>query len=346
MQINIKKLPKSEVELEGEIDAEAFEGYYGKALKKIGENLEVDGFRKGKVPESIILSKVPEMNILNEMAQLAISEAYPKILDENKIDAISRPEITITKLARKNPLGFKIKTAVLPEIKMPDYKAIAKKTISEVTDEDKNTNVTDEELEKTILDIQKSRALKVEKKEGEEIKELEPEIPELNDEFVKGLGPFKNVEDFKTKLRENIKLEKENMVKEKTRIKIIEKIIEKSEMEVPEILVEIEVNKIMARMEADIAQMGLKFDDYLKHLKKTVEEIRKDFRKDGEQRAKLSLVLAKIAEMENIKADDEAIANEVAHILEHYKDADPERARAHSESVLVNEKVFQCLENQ
>jgi hypothetical protein len=53
------------------------------------------------------------------MAELALSEHYPKIIEQEKIDAISRPEIAITKLARKNPLGFKIKTAVLPEIKLP-----------------------------------------------------------------------------------------------------------------------------------------------------------------------------------------------------------------------------------
>ena len=59
---------------------------------------------------------------------MALSEYYPKILEENKIDAISRPEISITKLARKNPLGFKIKTATMPEMKLPDYKQIAKKS--------------------------------------------------------------------------------------------------------------------------------------------------------------------------------------------------------------------------
>ena len=50
MKINIKKLPKSEVEIEGELEADIFENYFGKALKKIGENMEIAGFRKGKIP--------------------------------------------------------------------------------------------------------------------------------------------------------------------------------------------------------------------------------------------------------------------------------------------------------
>jgi len=99
-------------------------------------------------------------------------------------------------------------------------------------------------------------------------------------------------------------------------------------------------------MESDITQMGLKFEDYLKHLSKTVPDLRKEFRNDAEKKAKLALVLNKIAEDEKIVADPEQVANEVAMILEHYKDADPERAKMHAENVLTNEKVFQFLETQ
>ncbi|MCX6752910.1 MAG: trigger factor [Candidatus Nomurabacteria bacterium] len=350
MQIKINKLPKSELEIEGEITAEVFEGYYPKALKHLGEHVEIDGFRKGKTPENILISKIPEIKILEEMAEIALSEQYSKLLEENKIDAIGRPEITITKLGRNNPLSFKIKTAVLPEVKLADYKKISKEIISGITDEEKNTNITDEELEKVILDIRTARAPKVEVAEGVEPKEgekeLEPVLPEFNDEFVQAMGPFENVEDFKIKVRDNMKLEKENNLKEKTRIKIIEKIIEDSEMEVPELLIFLETNKILARMKDDIARMGMKFEDYLGHLKKTEDDLRKEFSKDGEQRSKLSLVLAEIAKKENLKPEESEIEHEVEHILEHYKDADPESARLHTENVLASEKVFQFLENQ
>lgn len=351
MKISVKKLPKSEVEIEGEIDSEIFESYFDKALKKLGENLKLDGFRKGKIPKAVMLSNIPEINILEEMAELALSEYYPKIIADEKIDAISRPEVSILKLARHNPLNFKIKTAVLPEIKLPDYKKTSQKIISEITEEEKNTEVSDEDLDNTIMDIRKSRAPKVhmaehEHKEGEEHEHPEPELPELNDEFVQALGPFKDVADFKAKLKENIKLEKENQLKEKTRLKIIEKIIEESVLEVPEILIEVELDKILYKMESDITQMGLKFEDYLKHLNKTIADLRKEFRNDGEKKAKFALILNEIAKMEKIVADPELVAKEVAHILEHYKDADPERAQMHAENVLTNEKIFQFLESQ
>src|SRR3989344_5652763 len=160
MRVTTKKLPKSEIEIEGELESDLFENYFTKALKKLGENLELDGFRKGKIPESVLLSNIPEIHILEEMANLALSEHYPKIVESEKLDVISRPEISITKLARKNPLGFKIKTVVLPEIKLPDYKNIAKKIISSITDAEKDTTVTEQNLESTIMDIRKSRAQK------------------------------------------------------------------------------------------------------------------------------------------------------------------------------------------
>ncbi|OGI57085.1 hypothetical protein A3B85_02000 [Candidatus Nomurabacteria bacterium RIFCSPHIGHO2_02_FULL_37_13] len=284
MQITVKKLPKSEVEIEGELNTDLFENYFAEALKKIGEKLEIDGFRKGKIPESVLVSKIPEISILEKMAELALGEHYPKITEKEKLDVIGRPEISITKLARKNPLGFKIKTAVLPEIKLPDYKAIAKKIISLGHSPTGEAKITD--------------------------------------------------------------AEKENQAKEKTRLKIIEKIIEESLIDIPEILIEIELDKILYRMESDITQMGLKFEDYLKHLNKTKEDLRKDFRKDGEAKVKLALVLNEISKVEKIVADEENIAKEVAHILEHYKDADPERARMHAENVLTNEKIFRFLETQ
>lgn len=353
MQVSVKNLPKSEVEIEGELEAEIFEAYFNSALKKLGENIKLDGFRKGKVPESVLLSAIPEINILEEMAEMALGEHYPKIIEDQKIDAISRPEIMITKLARNNPLGFKIKTAVMPKIKLPDYKKIAEEILKKITTAEKNIAVTEEDLENTIMDIRKSRAKKVHMAEGveshvhsnNEKKETTEDLPEFNDNFVQELGPFKDVTDFKNKLKENIRLEKENQSKEKTRIKIVEKIIEDSEVDVPEILTGLELDKILYKMESDITQMGLKFEDYLKHINKTVEDLRKEFRNDGEKKAKLALILDEIAKIEKIVANEEQVEKEIATILEHYKDADKERARAHVENVLINEKVFQLLEN-
>ena len=342
IKVNIKKLEKSEIEIEGEISGEDFSKYWEKAIKKMGENLELPGFRKGHIPENIILKNVPEITILEEMAQMALNEFYPQILMEEKIDAIGRPEIFITKIAKENPLGFKIKTAVMPKIKLSDYKKIAK-------EENKNKSevlVSDEDVEKAILEIRKMRVKK--ENPGEEENPPaggEENLPVFDDNFVKELGNFSNVSDFKNKLRENIKFEKEMKEKEKTRLNIVEKIIKEMEGEIPKLLVDLELGKMMARVKNDVEAMGFKFEDYLKHLNKTEEEVKKNMEKDAEKQAKLQLAVNQISINENIKPNESDIENEVALILKQYKDANSERVRAYVENVLTNEKVFQFLEN-
>ena len=81
-------------------------------------------------------------------------------------------------------------------------------------------------------------------------------------------------------------------------------------------------------MGSDITAMGLKFEDYLKHLNKTKENLRKEFLKDAEKKAKLALILSEIATVEKIVADPEEVAKEVAAILDQLKDADPNEPKS------------------
>lgn len=338
-KINIAKLPGSLIEIEGQIDWADLEHNRSQAIKNIGQNMELPGFRKGYVPENILLKNIPESAVLEEMAELAMPKAYLKIMEDNKIDAIGRPEISITKLAPGNPLGFKIKTAVLPQFKLPDYKSIA---AAENKNKGGKAEVAEEEIEKTIAQIRKMRS--GHKDHDHEVEEKD--LPPLNDEFVKSLGNFADVEDFKTKLKENIRLEKENKEKEKQRIKIIEALLNKTDIELPRILIESELDKMIHQLRSDIETSGLKFEDYLVHLKKTEEDMRKEWDKEAEKRAKFELILNSIGEAEKIKIEDNILEAEVKKVLEMYKDADPVRARDYVGHVLKNEKIFLLLENQ
>ena len=90
------------------------------------------------------------------MAIIALEKEYPKIISEHKIKAIGLPEITLTKVAENNPLGFKIKTSVLPEITLPDYKKIARL----IGGQAQKVSATDEDVNKTIESLRKSKATK------------------------------------------------------------------------------------------------------------------------------------------------------------------------------------------
>jgi trigger factor len=113
----INKLDKSRVEISASIPAPIWEAGRKQALKNINETVTIDGFRKGNVPENILIGKVGENVINEEMAELALSKAYLDILIDNKIDAIGKPEVSVTKLATSNPLEFKAVTAKIRKSK-------------------------------------------------------------------------------------------------------------------------------------------------------------------------------------------------------------------------------------
>jgi trigger factor len=353
MNITINTLPKSEVEIVGSMPVVEFEKYEDKALAKIAERLEIDGFRKGKAPVGVVKEKVGDMAVLEEMAEIALFDAYPKIIEEHKVDAIGRPQIAITKIARGSDLEFKIHTAVLPRVVLPDYKALAHEiiTANPMTD----ITVDEAEVEKTVLGLRKMRAEqavpKHEHEDGEATDHTHEEIaeadyPEFNDEFAKSFGDFPTAEALKDKIRGNLKIEKETQAKDKLRLSIVEKLLADTETEVPEILIQSEIEKIFYKLQADISNMGFKIEDYLTQIKKTEDELRAEWRGDAEKRARLEMIIHTIGEKENLKPTEEELNKEVDSIMAMYKDADPMRARAYVENVLGNEKVFTFLEKQ
>ncbi|MDQ5971420.1 MAG: Trigger factor [Patescibacteria group bacterium] len=350
MTTTINKLAKSEVEIISSISAETLASYEAKALEHAGERMEIPGFRKGKAPVDILKQNINGMMLLEEMAEMAISDAYPKILEESKIDAIGRPEITITKVALGTDLEFKIKTAVIPEMTLPDYKKISKE---ENAKEENKKEITVEEADvtKVVDDLRKMRAHQSmpahEHVEGEKHPELtEEQLPKVDEEFVKSFGKFETVEEFTNKIRENVKIEKETAQKDKIRMAIIEKIVADTKCEIPEILINSEIQKMMYKLEADITNMGFKIEDYFKQIGKTMEDVSKEWRADAEKRAMLELIIHNISVKENLKPADADIEKETDQITKMYKDADPLRARAYVEQMLTNEKVFNFLSAQ
>ena len=340
--VKVEKLKNSEVEIDGSIPFEELEKHRKEAVKKVGSEVKIDGFREGHIPENILIKNVGEMAIINEMAEITLSYVYPDILIINKIDAITSPQITITKLAKDNPLEFKIKLSVMPEIKLPDYKKIAQK---EMTKKPEGTDVTDEELNQTIEQIQKAQ--KHIKRDGAEVseKDLEKDLPEVNDEFVKQLGDFKDVEDFKSKLKESIKHEKEHKNKEKKRIEIINGIIKETKIELPEILIDAELRKMIAEMNDNISRMGLNFEKYLEQIKKTEDDLKKEWRADAENRVNGQLILNKIAQEEKILPGEKETKKNVDLLMSQYKNAKRENVEIYVGMMLSNEAVFKMLES-
>jgi FKBP-type peptidyl-prolyl cis-trans isomerase (trigger factor) len=320
----------AERELVIEVSTEFIASFTDKALAEFVKEAEIEGFRKGHAPASMIKEKVGEFRLFEEATQRAIQELVPVIMLEEKINAISIPHIHLTKIAPNSPVEFKMHFYVMPEVTLPEYKKIAEGIKKEVVE------LKDEEVAGYIDQILNSRATKNDADEA--IK------PELTDEFVKTLGEFKDVEDFKTRLTENMKSEKEVQVSQKRRLEIIEEIVKQAQIKLPEVLVEEEQHKMLDEFRGRVESMKMNFEEYLTTIKKTEEELMTEWKEDAVKRAKMNVILPQIAIKEDIKPKEENIDKEISHLKEHYKDLDENRARVYVASVLTNEAVFKFLE--
>jgi FKBP-type peptidyl-prolyl cis-trans isomerase (trigger factor) len=346
MKKTVTKLPKSEIAISVSIPSDMFATFRTRALEAIAEHVEIAGFRKGKAPHHLVEKELKPMALLEEMANQAITEHLPTIFIEEKIDAIGRPMIQINKLAEGNDFEFTATVATVPEVKLPDYKKIAASTKGESAD----TSVSDAELDEAIKELKRARKHQEMHDAGtphnEEDVAKEEMDATLTDEYVQGLGDFATVDDFKTKFRENIQKEKESREREKRRVAILEGIIAKTEVDMPELLIESEAEQLLARMQHDVTRMGLSFEDYLKHIQKTEADIRADLRPDAEKRAKSELILFTIGSKESIKPEPETIEKESAALMAMYKDADPTRVRTYVTQMLTSEAILKFLEEQ
>ncbi len=337
----IKKIDKkegSEVEISLEIAVETIEKKWPKAIQAINDSITMDGFRKGHIPEKTLVEKVGEITVLEEAGELAIHEVYPMILKEKEIKAIGNPKIVITKIAKGSPLEVVITTAVLPEIKLADYKKIAGKAkvgkIEEVTEEDYNKVV--EEL----------KSHKFHSEHGHDHDNHDHSEVVIDDAFVKGLGDFKDMADFKAKVKDNLKKEKEYKAKEKTRIEILEAIRKDSKVEVANILIESELDRMANEFNHHLSRMGATLEQYLKDTKKTEEDIRVEWKDKAKERVQNELILLEIAKTEKIDAKKEDIEREADTMEAQYPGTPRERIVAFVEEVLIKEEVFKFLEEQ
>lgn len=339
---SIENKENSVVEITGSVAWNDLAPYREKALVHMAKHVEIDGFRAGKAPIEKVQEKIGVMPLLSEAAQSALSDVYTKVVIENNLRIIGSPDIAITKLAENNPLEYKITTAVFPEITLGDYKAISKEANKNI----KDVVVTDKETEEAIEKILEMNAhTHHEHAEGEECDHSDDEKPEFNDEFVKTLGDFKNTDDFKEKLVENIKLQKEREAQAKSREIMMTEIIEKSSFDVPELLVRSELEKMIAQMKDDVSRMGLEYTEWLKHMGKTEEEMTEGWSDDAKKRAQSELVLKEIAAQEKLKPDTEKVNQQIELMKEQYGDEVPEaNLRLYVESIFLNEETLSFLE--
>jgi len=422
MQLNSKTLQKNQIELEIEISAEEMKPFLDKAVLFLAEEIKINGFRPEKVPYDILAKHVGEMTIYEKAAELAIEKTYPKIVKEEHLETIGSPQISIIKLAPNNPLVYKASAALLPHVKLGDYKKIRV--------ERKKEEVSPKKVEEVLKDLQKMQTKEIlvnqpatrENKivvdmdmfldkvplEGGQAKDhsiylnetyyipgltdqlvglragehkeftlpfpkehyqkniagknvefkikvksvFELQSPALDDAFAKTLGQA-TIEDLKNLIQRNLLAEAENKEELRLEEEILKQIVAASRFDdIPEMLINAEAHKMIHELEDALSEKGINFHDYLKNIKKTVNDLLLDFAPRAVERIKTALVIKEIAAAEKVEASQEEIEEEIKKISSYYE-KEPElierihseESREYLENVIKNRKTIKLLKN-
>lgn len=179
--------------------------------------------------------------------------------------------------------------------------------------------------------------------------------PPLDEAFAKSVGGFASVEALKEQLSENLRSMQQSREDQRVEREIIDAIIKKSTFgELPNVLVEAELQKIMWRLKSQVEREGGNWNDYLTHLNKKPDELVAEWLPEAETRVKAQLIVRSIAEKESIHATPEEIEAERQLLLAHYpKDEDAEfrseiqspEYDAHLKHLIVTRKVMTLLRN-
>lgn len=133
------------------------------------------------------------------------------------------------------------------------------------------------------------------------------ELPELDDEFAKDVSEFDTFEEYKADVAKKLKEANKAKAKQETEDKIIEIIVDNTEIDIPEVMINTSIENSIRDFATQLSYQGLNFEQYLQYTGSTVDSIKEQFRPDAVKKVKTSLVLEKIAKTEKIEATDKDV---------------------------------------
>jgi trigger factor len=125
LKTNVTELPESRVRVEAEVPAEEVERRVQQAARKLGGQMRIPGFRKGKVPPPVVLRRLGREAILDEALRTSLGGWYVDAIDEAGITPVGEPELDVGELpGQGQPLAFSIEIGVRPRAKLGQYKGL------------------------------------------------------------------------------------------------------------------------------------------------------------------------------------------------------------------------------
>lgn len=357
-----------------------------KAYNKLNKDVSLKGFRKGKVPRTV-LEKNFKDQVQAEVGETLVQESYFDAVEQEKIEPVVHPEITEHSFPDAGTFVYVAMVDIKPEFDMTQYKGLeVEKPVTTITDEEvdveikklqrenavlqtaeegheiaiddlavvdfqgfhegkampqvKNEDFTvdvglnqlGEEFEEKLLGLKKGdktlyeidfpadypnpilAGKKVEFKV--DVKEVKVRLmPELDDEFAKDIDDKHNsLDDLKAAVKQQLEKAREETLQGDLDDRIMNKLIELNEFDVPERLVKYEIQEMLKQTEENLKRSGLT----LESAGINVEELVASNREVAVKRVKGDFLLKKIAELEDIKVGDEDLQRGYQRIADQY----------------------------
>ena len=145
------------------------------------------------------------------------------------------------------------------------------------------------------------------------------ELPELDDEFAKDVSEFDTLEEYKTDIEKNLKERKEEVAKREKEDKAVDAVIANAQMDIPEPMIQNQINQLMQDFIRRMQAQGLSIDQYYQFTGMDNAKIQEQMRPQALKRIQSRLVLEKIAETENIQVSDERFEEELKQMADMYQ---------------------------
>lgn len=384
-----------------------------KAFKKVVKQINVPGFRKGKMPRPLFEQRFGVESLYQDALDFILPEAYGNAVEEAEINPVDRPEIDVTQMEKGKELIFEATVTVEPEVELGDYKGLSiEKQDREVTDEEFNQAIEDavsrqaeltvkegEIAEGDVVNINFDGYVDGEAFEGGqaegydleigsgsfipgfeeqliglkandskdvvvtfpeeyhaeelagkeatfkcEVNEVKSkEIPELDEELAQELDEsVSTVDEYKEKLRKDLEEAKVNQAEATEKEEAITKATDNAKVDIPEAMVNTELDRMMQEFEQRISQQGLNLELYYQFSGQSEEELKAQMKEDAEKRVKTNLTLRAIADAENIEVSDADVEAEFAKMSEQFGlSVEDIKATLGNNDILVNDLKIQ-----
>ena len=147
-------------------------------------------------------------------------------------------------------------------------------------------------------------------------------VPEMNDEFAKSVSQYETLEELKNSLKQQMQLRAMQSAEEAYHNALVDVAVANAKVDIPAEMTDARIDEMIEEMKLNVEAGEGNFDDYLKTIGKTIEDLRKEYREAAEETVRQGLVLAAIAKAEDLKVTDRDLNNEI-YSMAHQFGADP-----------------------